>query len=82
MAIHANILACRIPKDRGPWWATVHGVPKCHEHGGLMPEQLRAHTVYICQSQPPNSFHPPLPTLMPTTLFSMSVSLSLFLFCK
>ena len=24
MAIHFNILACRIPMDRGAWWATVH----------------------------------------------------------
>ena len=26
MAIHSNILAWRIPMDRGAWWATVHGV--------------------------------------------------------
>ena len=26
MAIHSSILACRIPLDRGGWWATVHGV--------------------------------------------------------
>ena len=24
--LHACILACRIPMDRGGWWATVHGV--------------------------------------------------------
>ena len=28
MATHANILAWRIPMDRGAWWATVHGVMK------------------------------------------------------
>ena len=28
MAIHSNILAWRIPMDRGPWWATVHGATK------------------------------------------------------
>ena len=28
MATHFNILAWRIPKDRGAWWATVHGVTK------------------------------------------------------
>ena len=28
-ATHSSILAWRIPKDRGPWWATVHGVAKC-----------------------------------------------------
>ena len=26
MATHSSILACRIPMDRGAWWATVHGV--------------------------------------------------------
>ena len=25
-ATHSSILAWRIPKDRGAWWATVHGV--------------------------------------------------------
>ena len=25
---HSNILAWRIPMDRGAWWATVHGVKK------------------------------------------------------
>ena len=28
MAAHSNILAWRIPKDRGVWWATVHRVAK------------------------------------------------------
>ena len=28
MATHSSILAWRIPKDRGPWRATVHGVAK------------------------------------------------------
>ena len=28
MAIHSNILAWRIPMDRGDWWATVHAVTK------------------------------------------------------
>ena len=28
MATHFSILACRIFMDRGPWWATVHGVAK------------------------------------------------------
>ena len=26
MATHSNILAWRIPMDRGAWWALVHGV--------------------------------------------------------
>ena len=28
MATHSSILAWRIPKDRGAWWAIVHGVTK------------------------------------------------------
>ena len=28
MATHPSIHAWRIPLDRGPWWATVHGVAK------------------------------------------------------
>ena len=28
MTTHSRILACRIPMDRGAWWATVHGVTK------------------------------------------------------
>ena len=28
MATHSSILVCRIPMDRGAWWATVHGVAK------------------------------------------------------
>ena len=28
MATHSSILAWRLPKDRGAWWATVHGVAK------------------------------------------------------
>ena len=27
-ATHSNILAWRIPMDRGAWWSTVHGVTK------------------------------------------------------
>ena len=28
MATDSSILAWRIPRDRGAWWATVHGVSK------------------------------------------------------
>ena len=28
IATHSSTLAWRIPMDRGPWWATVHGVAK------------------------------------------------------
>ena len=27
-ATHSGILSWKIPIDRGPWWATVHGVAK------------------------------------------------------
>ena len=27
-ATHSNILAWRIPMDKGAWWATAHGVAK------------------------------------------------------
>ena len=38
-ATHSNILAWRIPMDRGAWWATVHGVVKSRTQW-----QDRAHT--------------------------------------
>ena len=28
MATHSNVLAWRVPRDRGAWQATVHGVIK------------------------------------------------------
>ena len=28
MATHSNILAWRMPRDRGAWWAAVHRVTK------------------------------------------------------
>ena len=28
MATRSSVLAWRIPMDRGPWWATIHGVAK------------------------------------------------------
>ena len=28
MATHSSTFAWRIPRDRGAWWATVHGVAK------------------------------------------------------
>ena len=28
IATHSNILAWRMPMDRGAWWATVHGAAK------------------------------------------------------
>ena len=38
MATHSSILAWRIPKDRGAWRATVHGVTESD-----MTEQLSTH---------------------------------------
>ena len=40
MATHSSILAWRIPRDRGAWQATVHGVPK----GQTQQKQLSTHT--------------------------------------
>ena len=37
MATHSSILAWRIPKERGAWWATIHGVSKSQT-------QLSTHT--------------------------------------
>ena len=31
MATHSRILACRIPMDRGAWWAIVQGVTKSRD---------------------------------------------------
>ena len=31
MATHCNILAWRIPMDRGAWWPTVHQVAKSQD---------------------------------------------------
>ena len=31
MATHSSILAWRMPKDRGAWWATVRGVANRHD---------------------------------------------------
>ena len=40
VAAHSNILACKIPKDRGVWWATVHRVAK----NQTRLQQLSTHT--------------------------------------
>ena len=35
MATNSNILAWRIPMDRGAWWATVQGVSKPYPQGWI-----------------------------------------------
>ena len=40
MTAHSSILTWRIPMDRGPWWATVHGGQKEMD----MTEQLSMYT--------------------------------------
>ena len=40
MATHSTILACRIPMDRGAWWATVHGVVQSQ----IQLNQVNTHT--------------------------------------
>ena len=32
MTPHSNVLAWRIPMDRGAWWAAVHGFAKNQTH--------------------------------------------------
>ena len=48
MVTNSNILAWRTPKDRGAWWATVHGVAKSQ----TLNQQLSTHTscllIYVC----------------------------------
>ena len=51
MATHSSILAWRIPMDRGAWWATDHGVTKCHnratKHKHVVPRaSVAALTIY------------------------------------
>ena len=42
MATHCSILAWRIPRDRGGWWATVHGVTKSQTQLSNAAQELEA----------------------------------------
>ena len=39
MAIHASILACRIPMGRGAWWAMVHGITLRYTNDTILMEE-------------------------------------------
>ena len=41
MATYSSILAWRIPRERGAWWATVHAVTK---EADMTKVTARAHT--------------------------------------
>ena len=46
MTTHSSILAWRIPKDKGAWWATVHGVTKSQPR----PRIVADHSFFIRSS--------------------------------
>ena len=48
MATHFNVLAWRIPMDRGAWQATVHGVTRVRHDLVSKPQVLRGQRFYIC----------------------------------
>ena len=49
MATHSSILAWRIPRDRGAWWATVHRVTKSWTqlHFTFLSKVLQGKTQYL-----------------------------------
>ena len=47
IATHSNILAWRIPMDRGAWWATVHGAAESDKTEPLSIHMLSL-MVYSC----------------------------------
>ena len=77
MAAHSSVLAWRIPGMGEPGGLLSMGSHRVgHDWSDLA---AAAAAVYICQSESPNSFHPPLPLLRP---YIHSMSASLFLLCK
>ena len=47
MTTHSSILAWRIPKDRGAWRATVHGVLKSWTHNWATKHSMLAHQILL-----------------------------------
>ena len=52
MATHSNVLAWRIPMDRGAWQATVHGVTKSHRCWATNIYLMHAAAAKLLQSCP------------------------------
>ena len=51
MAVHSNILAWRIPNDRGAWRATVHGVAErdmteATEHARMQAQEMGENIIF------------------------------------
>ena len=58
MATHSNILAWRIPMNRGAWWATAHGVAKRVGHDWASKHSTAQHPQFIhieCSASPLDS---------------------------
>ena len=52
MATYSSILACRIPMDRGAWWAIVHGVVELDTTEQLNTTATRINNLQISLSVP------------------------------
>ena len=61
-AMHSSILVCRIPMDRGAWWATVHGVAKSQT---WLTKHTNIHTLYLFSKSPLQSW------VLHTSLFQL-----------
>ena len=52
MATYSSILACRIPMDRGAWWAIVHSVVELDTTEQLNTTATRINNLQISLSVP------------------------------